>query len=118
LRSRSYDEEAELIRASALIACVLVAAVADSRGELTGSAYMGLAIGVAFLLWVGGRRTSELAPSRLPTRLDLAKARYTYGTMSVEEFERDVGNLLGGGHADEPLHVDTQDLLMHDDDCG
>jgi hypothetical protein len=103
------------VRASALIACGLVAAVADSRGALSGATYVGLALGAAVLLWAGRHRTWSVVVPRLPTRLDLAKARYTYGSVPVEQFERQVGDLLALGEADEPVHVETQQLLLFDD---
>jgi hypothetical protein len=98
---------------SVVAAVVIVGAVADSRGALTTSTYFGLALGAAFLLWVKRRRTMPtLAVPRWPTRLDLVKARYTHGSVPVEQFEREVGDLLEHGDADEPLHVETQQLLL------
>jgi hypothetical protein len=100
------------MRVPALIACVVVAAVSDSRGALTASTYIGLAVGVAFLIWLARARKSDPVPPRLPTRLDLAKARYTYGDVPVEEFERDVRYLFERGEADEPLHIETQERVI------
>jgi hypothetical protein len=63
------------MRVSALIACVLVAAIADSAGGLSPSTYIGLAVGVAFLLRLERARAPRLALPRWPTRLESAKAQ-------------------------------------------
>lgn len=41
--------------------------------------------------------------SNPPTWIETAKARYVYGGMTFEAFEREVDELLLSGHADRPL---------------
>jgi hypothetical protein len=89
------------MRVSALIACVLVAAVSDSVGELSASTYIGLAVGVAFLLGVERARAPRPARPRWPTRLESAKAQYVHGVLTLDEFESRIGELLKRGDADE-----------------
>jgi hypothetical protein len=104
------------VRVSALIACVIVAAVADSRGALTTSTYLGLLVGVASLWWLGRRGTQRAVLPHPLTRLYIARERFAHGRMSVEEFEREAADLLERGEADEPVRlviVDSQ--LLHQD---
>jgi hypothetical protein len=99
---------------SVVAAVVIVWAVADSRGALTTSTYLGLAVGVAFLWWLGRRRTQRLALPHPLTPLYIARERFAHGGMSVEEFEREATDLLESGTADEPVRlvIVDQPLLL------
>jgi hypothetical protein len=101
------------VRVSGLIACVIVAADAQSRGTLGPATTIGMLLGYLVLLALVRRPRSERAVTgpRPPTRLDVARWRYVRGDITVEEFESQVADLLAHGRADRPVDM----LLLFDD---
>ena len=102
------------MRVSALIACVIVAADAQSRGTLGPATMIGILLGYFVLVALTRRPASQRRSTgpRPPTRLEVARWRYVRGEITVEEFEAQAANLLAHGRADKPVDM----LLLLDDD--
>jgi Short C-terminal domain len=91
-----------------VVAVLLVALVARSQHALTASTWVGIGLGALVLLAIGRRGQPPARPRPL-TRLEIVRARYARGEITLDEFEAQVSALLAHGRAEVP--VDTLLLL-------